>query len=458
MAAPTAVLPHLLVVEDDPAAAVLMTEMLAAIGIRPEHVSTCRDAYRALHRQDFACVVIDLSLPDGSGHDIQQTLQRRRNPPPVVFVTADDMAESAIRVMQAGALQYVVKRPEYLVRLRDAVRSAVDSVTGIEARDELATKAAQAPETQGEISTLVGSSPAMLDVRTRIQRCAGRGTTVLVTGETGTGKELVARAIHAAGPAADEPFVAVNCAAIAGTLFESELFGSVRGAFTGATRDRGGLFAAAGRGTLFLDEVGELPLDAQAKLLRVLDDRSYRRVGDPRECRTQARIVAATNRDLRAEVEEERFREDLFYRLDVMCVPVPPLRERLSDLPQLVEHFLACESEVFGPRLATAGALEGLRVHAWPGNVRELKHTVTRTLAWSDAPEIDHFDVRVGAGSEQRRAAAPPNRLRLGWSEVAQALREHRGRLSPAAQSLDLSVRTLQRRMSDLGIRARDFR
>ena len=456
MSAPNAAPPHLLVVEDDPAAAVLMTEALAVLGIRPEHVSTCRDAYRALHRRDFACVVIDLSLPDGTGYEIQQTLQRKENPPPVVFVTADDSVEDAALVMGAGACECVVKRPAYLERLRDAVRNAVETIASEGVQQERGESTFDAREIGPacEVEILVGTSWPMLEVRRRIERCAKADATVLITGETGTGKELVARTLHAVGATADQPFIAVNCAAIAGNLFESELFGSIRGAFTGATRDRGGLFAAAGEGTLFLDEIGELPLDAQAKLLRVLDDRSYRRVGDDRERRARARIIAATNRDLVAEVQNGTFREDLFYRLDVMCIRVPPLRERLSDLRVLVEHFLAVDSAVLGPRKLLPQALESLRVHAWPGNVRELKHTVSRTLIWNDDTEIDHFEIRSGAESRYPSA----NRRRLVWGDVARTLREHDGRLGPAAQSLQVSVRTLQRRMRDLGMNARDFR
>lgn len=428
-----------------------MTETLAAIGVRPEHVSTCREAYRALHRKEFACVVIDLGLPDGSGHDIQRAIQRGSNPPPVVFVTADDRAESAIQVLQAGASEYLIKRPEYLEQLRKAVLKIVDfgGEVGSLPNSEDETRTREPAE-----NPLVGRSRQMREVRTRIQRCGGRDVSVLITGETGTGKELVARAIHDTGARAGEPFIAVNCAAITGSLFESELFGSIRGAFTGAIRDRGGLFAAAGRGTIFLDEIGELPLDAQAKLLRVLEDRSYRAVGDTREVKSDARVIVATNRNLLEEVERGTFRQDLFYRLDVMSIAIPPLRERPADLPPLVEHFLSAEARVFGQRRATAPALDQLRVHSWPGNVRELRHAITRTLLWTDAIEIECFEIRSGG----KPPDVPHNRRGLGWNEVAEALREHTGRLRPSSEALQVSVRTLQRRMRDLGMNVRDFR
>lgn len=428
-----------------------MTETLTAIGVRPEHVSTCREAYRALQRKEFACVVIDLGLPDGSGHDIQRTIQRGSNPPPIVFVTADDRAESAIQVLQAGASEYLIKRPEYLEQLRKAVLKIVDfgREVGSRPRSEDENRTREPAE-----NPLVGRSRQMREVRTRIQRCSGRDVSVLITGETGTGKELVARAIHDTGARAGEPFIAINCAAISGSLFESELFGSIRGAFTGAIRDRGGLFAAAGRGTIFLDEIGELPLDAQAKLLRVLEDRSYRAVGDTREVKSDARVIVATNRDLLEEVERGTFRQDLFYRLDVMSIAIPPLREHPADLPLLVEHFLSADARDFGQRRATAPALDQLRVHSWPGNVRELHHVITRTLLWTDEIEIERFEIR----SRGQSPDLPHNRRGLGWNEVAEALREHTGRLRPSSEALQVSVRTLQRRMRDLGMNVRDFR
>ncbi len=448
---PNLLVPDLLVIEDDPSAAFLMTETLTAIGLRPVHVSTCREAYLALDHREFACVVIDLGLPDGSGHDIHRTIQRGANPPPVVFVTADDQVESAIQVLQAGASEYVIKRPEYLERLRSAVLKIVDRRGGVQSLARAGRKPGRREPAE---NPLIGNCRQMREVRARIERCRDRDLPVLITGETGTGKELVARAIHDTGPRAREPFVAVNCAAITGSLFESELFGSIRGAFTGATRDRQGLFGAAGRGTILLDEIGELPLDAQAKLLRVLEDRSYRAVGDTREVKSNARVIVATNRNLSEEVERGNFREDLFYRLDVMSIAIPPLRERPMDLPLLVEHFLSIEASDFGQRRVTAAALDQLRVHAWPGNVRELRHAITRTLLWTDAVEIERFEIR----SSGKPAEAPHNRRGLGWNEVAEALREHTGRLQPTAAALQVSVRTVQRRMRDLGMNIRDFR
>lgn len=446
----------LLVVEDDPTAADLITESLSRLGARPEHVATCRDAYHTLDRRKFSCLVVDLKLPDGTGYDIRDSLLRRGNPPPVVFITADDHAERAIASLNAGVTQVVIKRPAYLEHLNDAVASAVEQLSESQGKSVSANASIETSPTPTEspVDPLIGSSRQMQDVRARIRRCANTNLPVVITGETGTGKELVARAIHDASPRAALPFVAVNCAAISGSLFESELFGSTRGAFTGAVRDRAGLFEVAGQGTLLLDEIGELSLDSQAKLLRVLEDRSYRRVGDTRESRSGARVIAATNCDLSIEVEMGTFRSDLYYRLDVMNIHLSALRERLADVPELVAHFLRADSAIDEQRVAGERALESLRVHPWPGNVRELRHVVTRTLAWTDDMEIKFFDL----GTRRPSATAIRNRWSLDWNVVAASLRDHGGMLGPTANSLNVSVRTLQRRMHDLGINPREFR
>ena len=449
----------LLVVEDDPIAADLIIDSLSRLGARHKHVATCRDAYHTLGRREFSCLVVDLKLPDGTGYDIRDSLLRQGNPPPVVFITADDHAERAIASLNAGVTQVVIKRPAYLEHLNDAVASAVGRLSESEENSGTANAPIEFLATPTESQTppvapLIGSSWQMQDVRERILRCANTNVSVVITGETGTGKELVARAIHDASPRAGLPFVAVNCAAISGSLFESELFGSTRGAFTGAVRDRAGLFEAAGQGTLLLDEIGELSLDSQAKLLRVLEDRSYRRVGDTRESRSGARIITATNRDLSMEVEKGTFRSDLYYRLDVMNIHLSALRERLADVPELVAHFLRADSPIGEQRFAAERALESLRVHPWPGNVRELRHVVSRTLAWSDDVEIKFFDL----GSKRPSASAIHNRWGLDWNVVAASLRDHGGKLGPTASSLNVSVRTLQRRMHDLGINPREFR
>ena len=447
-------LPSILIVEDDPSQALLMRASLKSICDDLTHADSTTTAISALTRRDFDLMLLDLNLPDGSGIAIQEWLNARISAPAVVVVTADDLAERVVEAMRLGAQDYVVKRPNYLQSLSDTVSQALEHMS-TEPEDSSVTSAERS---QPVHASLIGRSRPMRQVRDRIEKYGGHDATVLITGETGTGKELVARAIHDSSARAEGPFIAVNCAAINGSLFESELFGSVRGAFTGAVRDRGGLLRAAERGTIFLDEIGELPLEAQAKLLRVLEEGSYRPVGDVGEVEADVRILAATNRRLLDEVKAGRFRSDLYYRLDVLQLHVPPMRERLADLPLLVEHFVRRESKGGAVARATDAALETLRMHAWPGNVRELRHVVTRSLLWSEGGVIGHFDIRLEESESSDDGRMANNRRSLGWNEIAERLKESEGRLGPAAAALEISTRTLQRRMRDLGMNTRDFR
>ena len=296
---------------------------------------------------------------------------------------------------------------------------------------------------------LRGESQAMQRVRQRIRDYGTAEATVLIGGETGTGKELAARALHAASPRAAGPFLAVNCAALPAELVESELFGSLRGAFTGAVQTRPGLFDAARGGTLLLDEIGELPRGVQAKLLRVLEAGSYRPLGAVREKPLEARVLAATNRDLARLCADGEFRLDLYYRVAVLRIVLPPLRERRSDIPALVQHFVARAGR---PALAIAPQAMGrLLAHAWPGNVRELRSVVERTLLRAKEDLIDAFELE--AWSEITPDTATP-----GSAESVRVLLEHRGRLAAAAAALGVSPRTLQRRLRAGGLSARSVR
>ncbi|MBW2272140.1 MAG: sigma-54-dependent Fis family transcriptional regulator [Deltaproteobacteria bacterium] len=301
---------------------------------------------------------------------------------------------------------------------------------------------------------LIGRSAEIAGVRQLIESYGAVEAPVLISGETGTGKELVARAVHRASPRRGCPFVAVNCAAISASIFESEVFGSVRGAFTGAVRDHGGLIGAARSGTLFLDEVGELGAELQAKLLRLLEDGSYRRVGETREARADVRVVAATNRDLLAASQSGAFRTDLFFRLDVLRIEIPPLRERRGDISLLVGHFLSAGKPGRHPRQPTTEALKQLMAYPWPGNVRELKHTVERTLAHRATGPIGRFELR----SRWMEPALGIVGARITLQSLIDALERQSGQVGEVAQEFDVSVRTIQRRMAKLGLRLRDFR
>lgn len=344
-----------------------------------------------------------------------------------------------------------------------------------------ATTAMTNPEAEGaapEASALglgerlLGCSAGILEVRRLIESYGACEAPVLIYGETGTGKELVADALHRASARRSGPFVPINCAAISASIFESEVFGNVRGAYTGAVRDNGGLVGAARGGTLFLDEVGELGPGPQAKLLRLLEDGSYRKVGAAREAKADVRIVAATNRDLLAACQASEFRTDLFFRLDVLRIEVPPLRERRSDIPPLVEHFLSAMARSGVPREPTSEALKQLIAYPWPGNVRELRHTVERTLAHRGSGRIGRFELRArfigpiperGLTTERgltpKRGSTPENDAsQITLERLIEALERHRGGVADAAREFDVSVRTIQRRMAKLGLRGRDFR
>jgi DNA-binding NtrC family response regulator len=445
--------PSILIVEDDPSHAILMRASLEGICRDLTHVDTQSNAISEMSKRDYDLLLLDLGLPDGSGMAVQEWLSERAHSPAVVVVTADDLAERAVEVMRMGAANYVVKRPNYLMRLNQTVSEALQGISYVTTGLEDASESPDYGDSRA-VPSLIGKSRQIRQVCSRIEKCGRHDATVLITGEMGTGKELVARAIHDSSSRISGPFVPVNCAAINGGLFESEFFGSSRGAFTGAVRDRGGLLRAAEGGTIFLDEVGELPLESQAKLLRVLEEGTYRPVGNTREVSADVRILAATNRRLQDEVESGSFRRDLYYRLDILQLHVPPLRERMVDIPLLVEHFLELESK--GGRLhhATHEAVDELRLHSWPGNARELRSLIIRTLAWSSDSVIEHFDLRKN--SDELSVAT--NRRGLGWREIAGCLTESNGRLGPASEAMQISKRTLQRRMHDLGMNIRDFR
>ncbi|MEW6271042.1 MAG: sigma-54 dependent transcriptional regulator, partial [Thermodesulfobacteriota bacterium] len=361
-----------LLVEDDEGFARLVDDALRAPGCAIEVLgaATVADATALLARRSFDLVVVDRGLPDGDGLSAVRELAARGSATPVVLLTADASAASAVEAMKAGAVDYLVKEPDVLARLRELVHAL------------LATR--PRPVVGRGVAALVGDGAPMESVRALVRRYARSRACVLVEGETGVGKELVARALHVESPRAAGPFVAINCGALPEHLVESELFGHVRGAFTGAHRDHAGLVEHAERGTLFLDEVEDLPPGLQGKLLRLLQEAEYRPVGATRARRADVRIVAASNADLHAMVEERRFRSDLYYRLNVLRIVVPALRERIDDLPALLAHLAGSSTAVAEARLPVAfvgpapAQLALLRAHPWPGNVRELANLVER--------------------------------------------------------------------------------
>ncbi len=369
---------RVLVVDDEQS----MREMLG-IMLRKERfeVATAKsraEAARALAAARVDLVITDVRLPDGDGIEILRHVKAASPETVVIVMTAYGSAESAVAALKLGAHDYLIK-PFDVDELKIVVRNALESQ---QLREENLLLRTQFREKHG-LERIVGNSPAMAAVFELVRTVSRTGSTVLVSGESGTGKELVAKAIHTLSPRSDAPFVSINCGALPETLLESELFGHMKGAFTDAHQNKKGLFEAAHRGTIFLDEIGETPTAMQIKLLRVLQEKRVRRVGDTEEIEVDVRVIAATNRPLDSLVREGRLREDLFYRLCVIPLTLPPLRERRQDIPLLAEHFLGRFSREVGKPVTeiSPAALSALERYAWPGNVRELENVMERAVA-----------------------------------------------------------------------------
>lgn len=400
-----------------------------------------REALDILASEPVDCVILDLEMPDIDGFQVLAELKRRGLRVPVVVYTATGSFERCVRAVKLGAYSFLAK-DEPLARVVQEIENALQWAR---LRDEVG----RLRRTVGHDSPLVGDSRAMQELRAQIDRLAAIPSAVLVLGESGTGKELVARQLHDRGPRARQPFVALNCAALPEHLVESELFGHEKGAFTGADRTRRGAFETAHRGTLLLDEVGELPLAAQAKLLRVLETGKVVRVGGERELAVDVRLVAATNRDLDCAAQAGRFREDLLFRLNVHILRVPPLRERLSDIPLLVDHFLQQTAERFGqkPRRLHPAARALLSAHDWRrNNVRELRNLVERLVIASDEEEIgpqavpaDLVPAPSAAGPDRGSAATPPAAATGSAGEVS-GPRHDRGSLKEQKAAAERAI------------------
>ncbi len=365
--------PHVLIVDDEPHLCELLAYRLEHHGYRTTIELRARGVHDALDQANFDAMILDLRLEDGSGLDVLADVQKRASELPVIMLTAHGTIETAVEAMQRGAYGFLTK-PFQDYELLQKLAQAIES--GRLKREVSSLRRIVGDPNQTE--RLLGTSDAIAAVRDLIARVAAAEATVLLLGESGTGKELAARSIHALSPRKSRPFVAINCAALPSELLESELFGHVRGAFTGANRGKDGLFAAANGGTLLLDEIGEAPPAVQVKLLRVLQEKRIAKVGSSVEEDIDVRIIAATNRDLRAEVAAGRFREDLFYRLHVVPIGMPTLRERVEDIPLLAEMFLRRAAARYGlrePHLSPE-ALTVLMNHPWPGNVRELANVL----------------------------------------------------------------------------------
>ncbi len=440
--------PRVLVVEDEGAMRDLVVAELSDRGIAATGAPDLAAARAALAGSEFDALLLDLRLPDGNGLDLLRELRAEPGSPEVVVATGHGSVSSAVEAMRAGAFHYATK-PFVLDEVELVLRRAAE-------RSVLSRTASALRRLSAGDGEMVGASPAMEALRGLLDRVAPAESPVLVQGETGAGKEMVARALHARSPRARGPFVAVNCGALQEGLLESELFGHERGAFTGAVRSREGLLEVAHGGTLFLDEIGEMSPALQVKLLRFLQDGEVRRVGSNRVRRVDVRLVAATNRDLGAAVREGRFREDLYYRIRVLPVTVPPLRERPGDIPLLVDHFLArFRRPGAGPASLTSRALRALEAHRWPGNVRELGNIVERmaVLGPPGALDVDQVPMEIRSPAPpagESGSGGFPADLPLAEVErrhILRVLEASGGNKTRAAEVLGITVRTLYNRL-----------
>jgi len=444
--------PVVLIIDDEPDIRELIAITLRRMGVRVKAARDLTEAKVALGVETLHLVLTDMKLPDGDGLDLVDFIQENFPKLPVAVITAHGNMDAAIRALKRGAFDFVPKPIDL-----EALRKLVDAGLKLGMFGDRIDRRSR--------DTLIGDSAAMCEIRSKIVKLARSQAPILISGESGTGKDLVARLIHAKSPRADKPFVVVNCGAIPAELMESEFFGHRKGSFTGAIADKQGLFKAAEGGTLFLDEVADLPLSLQVKLLRAIQEKSFRPVGDPNEIRVDVRILSATHKSLPELVREGSFRQDLFYRINVIELTVPPLRERRSDIPILAEKILS--------RLGTAKAAshlrlsEGARVrlsqYDFPGNVRELENILERAVALCDGSEIQLDDLLLsspGAGEDVEMSKIPFDRsvpldrymAEMEKRAILEALEQTRWNRTAAAQNLGLTFRSLRYRLKRLGL------
>ena len=445
---------NILIVDDDEDTAILLRDSLRKRGFDVDAVNSAQQCLEHLRTDQADVVVTDVQMSGMSGIDLCQELRQRYPDLLTLVLTGQGGLETAIGAIRAGAYDFITK-PVKVEALAIAVTRALEHLS---LKREVRRLRLHVDKDM-PIDGIAGSSPAIRETIEMIRRVSDSDATVLVTGESGTGKELVARALHNLSPRRDQPFVAVNCAAMPAPLLESELFGHVRGAFTDAKRSRAGLFVQAGAGTIFLDEIGEMPIEMQVKLLRVLQERKVRPVGGDEEVPFEARVVTATNRDLETEVEEKRFREDLFYRINVVAIPVPPLRARAGDILQLAQYFL---KRIAGRTNKPVQGISGpaarlLMDYDWPGNVRELENCMERAVALCRLDEVTVDDLPAKVQEHQSSkivitTESPGELITLDEMErryVRQVLNAVGGNKTHAARILGIDRRSLYRRLEE---------
>ena len=455
---------RVMVVDDDAVLRKLVSDQVARMGFDSAAAASGEEALDALAKSDFDVVLLDIRMPGLSGLDALREVRKLEDPPEVIMLTADTSLGTGLEAMRLGAYDYLTK-PATLDEIEAVVRKADEKRRLV--RQNASLKDAVGRPSEEAQGSLVYKSKAMEGLVALAETAARADSTVIITGESGVGKDVLARFIHARSSRADSPVIGVNCAALPETLFESEFFGHERGAFTGATATKRGLIEAADGSTLFLDEVGEMPLQTQVKLLQFLEEGRFRRVGSTRDRASDVRVIAATNRNLAEDVTAGRFRADLFYRLNVISLHVPPLRQRREDIPALVGHFLALNRERFNrPALDLSDeARRRLDSYDWPGNVRELRNTLERAaaLAYGDLIEADQLlpaaRASEAAGADNASASreaspssstsAPVTLEQLERQHILRVLEEAGGNRERAAAILGISARTLYRKLRE---------
>ncbi len=445
--------PNVLVVEDEEKLRRVIELRLDSEGFDVSQAASAEAALPLAQRADL--ILSDLRLPGMDGMELLELLRRQNSMAPVILMTAHGSVNAAVEAMKKGAADFLEK-PFSLDHLVAIVRKAVE-VRSL--RDEN-RKLKEELGRRYEIGNIIGHSKPMQDIFATILRVAPTRATVLLAGESGVGKDLIARAIHHNSPRADKPMVKINCTALPENLMESELFGYERGAFTGAMNSKPGKFEQADHGTVFLDEIGDVPPHIQVKLLRVLQEREFERLGSNKTLHIDVRVIAATNQDLRAALEQGTFREDLYYRLNVVPMEIPPLRERRDDIPWLAEHFVKKLSPDTGSRVEgiTEAAMQKLMGYDWPGNVRELENVIERSLVMARGNQLDAADIRLDTGRQARAASGDfslPSGMTLDQYEqeiIKAALKKADGNKSQAARLLGLTRNALRYRLGQMGM------
>jgi DNA-binding NtrC family response regulator len=439
---------RILVVEDDENLRLILSDRLAGIGYSVSQAGTLAQAFTALREEDCQLVLLDIFLPDQSNLEGLRSIRQDFPSAPVIVMTAHGSIDLAVEATREGAYEFVTKPLDYK-RLEVLIRRAIES-SRLQVEVDYLRRATDEP-----FSQVIGERTGLREVFRLVRQVAASDTSVLLRGETGTGKEVVARAIHRLSDRRDKPFAVANCAAIPKELMESEMFGHKKGSFTGAIADHSGVFETAADGTLLLDEIGDLNIELQAKILRVLENGTFRRVGGTKDLQNKARVIASTHQKLEKRIKEGLFREDLFYRLKVFPITLPPLRHRRSDIPEMARYFLRTGSAGrSGPTELSAEAIDALVDYPWPGNVRELKNFMERLAITMSGRTVSADDIRsqLSKPEEDSRTYKAKTMQEIEKEAIIAALDHYDGNRTRAAKSLGIGRRTLQNKLKSYGM------